>query len=307
MNFHYPRGGFSVLKLIGYLFGALVLLLAVGAVTVYLRSNAKLKQTFAVTVRPVRVPGDATAVARGKHIAETRGCTECHGADLGGKTVFANGAMGRVDAPNLTRGAGGVPASFKDEDFVRAIRHGVAADGRGLFLMPSTDYRNFSDDDMGALIAFVKSVAPVDRPRGPIALGPVARVLVVAGKIKLAAEEIDHTSVKPAVVTPGVTVEYGRYVAEGCTGCHGPNFSGGKIAIGPPDWPPAANLTPHPDGRVAKWNEDDFIRTIRTRKRPDGHELDAAMPSAFGKLDDVELKAMWAFLKTLPPVATGVR
>jgi cytochrome c553 len=135
----------------------------------------------------------------------------------------------------------------------------------------------------------------------------VARALVVAGKIKLAAEEIDHANVKPAVVTPGITVEYGRYVAEGCTGCHGPNFSGGKIAVGPPDWPPAANLTPHADGQVAKWSEADFIQTIRTGKRPDGRELNAAMPRAFAKLDDTELKAMWTYLKTLPPVATGVR
>jgi cytochrome c553 len=307
MNSLHPRGGFAVLKALGYLVGALVLLIAIGAATVYVRSNAKLKQTFVVNAKPVSVPADAAAIARGRHIAETRGCTECHGADLGGKTVFQNGAMGRVDAPNLTRGEGGVPASFKDEDYVRAIRHGVAADGRGLFLMPSEEYSTFADADLGALIAFIKSVPPVNRPRGPVALGPIARTLVVAGKIKLAAEQIDHANVKPAVVTPAVTADYGRYLATGCTGCHGPNFSGGKIAVGPPDWPPAANLTPHADGRIAKWTEDDFMKTMRTAKRPDGTELNLAMPRAFGKLDESELKALWLFLKTLPAVATGVR
>ena len=307
MKSHFPRGGFAVLKLIGYLAGALVLLTAVGAVTVFVRSNAKLRQTFVVSVKPVSVPADAAAIARGRHIAETRGCSECHGADLGGKTVFANGAMGRVDAPNLTRGAGGVPANFKDEDYIRAIRHGVTTDGRGLFLMPAEEYSTFSDADMGALIAYIKSVPPVDRPRGPVALGPIARLLVTLGKIKLAAEQIDHANVKPAVVTPAVSAEYGRYLATGCTGCHGPNFSGGKIAVGPPDWPPAANLTPHADGRIAKWSEADFLKTMRTAKRPDGTELNAAMPRAFGKLEESELKALWLFLKTLPAAATGVR
>lgn len=299
----------KLLKILGCLAAGLAVLVAIGAVTIYSRSNAKLKKTYVVNVKPVNVPAatDSAAVVRGKHIAVTRGCTECHGPDLGGAKVFENGAMGAVHGPNLTRGAGGVPATWTDLDYVRAIRHGVTADGRGLFLMPSADYSCFADSDMGALIAFIKSVPPVDRPRGPVALGPVARGLVTAGKIKLAAEVIDHANVQPAVVSPGVTAEYGRYVAASCTGCHGGNFSGGKIEVGPPDWPPAANLTPHADGRLAKWSEADFLKVIRTQKRPDGSPVNPVMPAAFGAMDDVELKAMWAFLKTLPAVATGAR
>lgn len=297
----------TLLKVLGYLAGALALVIAAAALTVYFGSNAKLKKTYTVKVQPVSIPSDPAAIGRGRHLANTRGCADCHGANLAGKTVFANGAMGRVDAPNLTRGAGGLPASYTDEDFVRAIRHGVATDGRGLFLMPSTDYATFSDADMGALIAFIKSVPAVDNPRGPVALGPVARALTAAGKIKLAAEEIDHANVKPAVVSPAVSVEYGHYVAASCTGCHGPNFSGGKIAVGPPEWPPAANLTPHAEGRIAKWSEADFFQAIRTAKRPDGSEIDAAMPRAFAGLDETELRAIWMFLKTLPAAPTGVR
>jgi hypothetical protein len=118
---------------------------------------------------------------------------------------------------------------------------------------------------------------------------------------------IDHANLKPPVVEPGVTLDYGRYLSVGCIGCHGPNFSGGKIAIGPPDWPPAANLTPHADSRVAKWSEGDFIAALRTAKRPDGVELNPAMPRAFGNMDDTELKALWLFLKSLPAVPMGVR
>jgi cytochrome c553 len=293
------------LKVLAWLAGGLVSLVAALAITVFVASNAKLHKKFTVAVQPVRLPTDAAAVARGRHIAETRGCAECHGKDLAGATVFDNGAMGRADGPNLTRGAGGLPASFTDEDFVRAIRHGVAPDGRGLFLMPSADFSTMSDDDMGALVAYIKSVPPVDKPSGPVALGPVARALLTFGQIKLAADVIDHANVKPAVVTPAVTVDYGRYIAVGCTGCHGDNFSGGKIKIGPPDWPPAANLTPHADGRLAKWTEEDFIRALRTAKRPDGTELNPVMPRAFAALDDVELKAIWMYLKTLPAAPTG--
>jgi cytochrome c553 len=299
----------KLLKLVGYLVGALVVLIGAGALFAYFGSNAKLKKIHTVTVKPVTVPAgtDAVAIARGKHLALTRGCTECHGADLGGAKVFENGAMGAVHAPNLTRGTGGVPAAWTDLDYVRAIRHGVAPDGRGYFLMPSTDYSTFSDADMGALIAYIRSMPPVNRPRGPVALGPVARGLTAFGKIKLAAEEISHGSVTPSVATPGVTADYGRYVAASCSGCHGHNFSGGKIDVGPPDWPPAANLTPHADGRLAKWSETDFLKAMRTQKRPDGSPINPVMPAAFGAMDDVELKAIWAFLKTVPAAATGVR
>jgi hypothetical protein len=160
---------------------------------------------------------------------------------------------------------------------------------------------------LGAVIAYVKSAAPVNRATVPVQLGPIARMLVATGKIKLAADVIDHPNVRPPSVTPAVSLDYGRYVAVGCTGCHGPNFSGGKIEIGPPDWPPAANLTPHGTSRVSKWTEQDFMRTIRTGKRPDGGEVNPVMPRAFATLDDTELKAVWLYLKSLPPVATGVR
>lgn len=295
----------KILKFLGYVLTTFVVFSALAVAGVFITSNAKLKKTFVVTVKPVAIPADTASIARGRHIAETRGCMECHGTNLAGKTVFENGAMGRVDGPNLTRGAGGLSATFTEADFVRAIRHGVAPDGRGLFLMPSTDYASFSDADMGDLIAFLRSVPAVDKPSGPVALGPVARVLLTLGQIKLAAEVIDHAHVKPATVERGVTVAYGRYLSAGCMGCHGDNFSGGKIKIGPPDWPAAANLTPAADGRIAKWSESDFVTALRTSKRPDGTAINIVMPRAFARLDDVELKALYAFLKTLPAAPTG--
>jgi cytochrome c553 len=141
----------------------------------------------------------------------------------------------------------------------------------------------------------------------PTSLGPVSRALLATGKMKLAAEVIDHPNVKPASITPAIAAEYGRYVAASCMGCHGPNFSGGKIEVGPPNWPHAANLTPHADGRLAKWTENDFIQAMRTAKRPDGSELNPVLPRAFGQMNDVELKALWAFFKALPSTATGAR
>lgn len=292
-------------KILGRVLGVFVLVAAGAAAAVYFASNAKLKKTFAVTSRPVTLPSDSAAVAHGKHVAETRGCNECHGADYGGAKVIDDPAMGRLFGPNLTQGKGSVVATFRDEDWVRAIRHGVASNGRGLLLMPSEEYSHFSDEDLGSLIAYLKTVPPVDHDTVPLSLGPVARALLVAGKLKLAAEQIDHPNLHPQFVPPAATVEYGKYLSVGCAGCHGANFSGGKIDIGPPDWPHAANLTP--SGRLAQWAEADFMIAMRTAKRPDGTELNPVMPRSFGNLTEIELKALWAYFKTLPPVETGKR
>ncbi len=297
----------KILKGLAYGLAGMLGLAVIAAATAYFASNAKLNRSYAVRVAAPRVPTDSAAITRGEHVATVRGCRDCHGGDLGGNKVVEDGAMGKIYGSNLTRGRGGLAADWNDEDFVRAIRHGIARDGRGLFLMPSYEYANLSDDDFGALLAYVKSVKPVDRERVPITLGPVARVLTAVGKIKLAAEQIDHANVKAAQVVPGVTVDYGRYLAVGCIGCHGPNFSGGKIDIGPPDWPAASNLTPHSSGRLAKWTEADFLRALRERRRPDGSKIDPVMPAVFGQMTDVELKAIWKYLQTVSPVAMGAR
>jgi mono/diheme cytochrome c family protein len=295
----------NIFKIAGYLLAALLLLLGAAGGAVFAISNQKLNRKFRVAVAPVPVPTDPAAIARGRHIAETRGCAECHGADLAGNKIIDDAAMGRMYGPNLTRGRGGLPADAGDEDYVRAIRHGVGRDGHGLFLMPSEDFSRFTNEDMGDLIAYLKSVPPVDRDPVPLDLGPVARALLAAGKIRLAADVIDHAGVQPAVVQPGPTAVYGRYLAAGCTGCHGTNLSGGKIDIGPPDWPPARNLTPA--GDLAKWSETDFYRALREHQRPDGTKLSEVMPAAFGQMNDVELTALWNYLRTLPSAATGSR
>jgi mono/diheme cytochrome c family protein len=293
------------LRFPGYFAASLVIFLAVAVAVIYWRSNARRHRTYTVTVALAPVPADAAAHARGRHIAMTRGCVDCHGADMGGAKVIDDPAMGRAYGPNLTRGRGGRATDLRDEDWVRAIRHGVAKNGHPLYLMPSLEYSHFTDDDLGAVIAYIKSVPPVDRESVPLTVGPVARALMVAGKLPLAAEQINQVAFKREVVQTGVTVAYGRYLAVGCTGCHGPNLSGGKIDVGPPDWPPAANLTPA--GDLARWTDKEFFVALRTAKRPDDRELSIVMPRAFGQMTDDELMAIWLYLKTVPPAATGVR
>ena len=258
-------------------------------------------------MRPLAIPDDPASLALGQHIAHTRGCVDCHSRDFGGGKVMDDSAMGRIFAPNLTGGRGGVVTGYQDGDWILAVRHGVSRSGRGLFVMPSEEYSRFSDEDLASVIAYLKSLPPVDRDPVPMEFGPVTRVLLTLEKMKLSAEIIDHSGPQPATVAKGPTVEYGRYVANGCSGCHGPNFSGGKIEIGPQGWPPAGNLTMHESSNLPRWTELDFMRVIREGRRPDGAALDPVMPRGIAGMDDVELRALWLFFKSLPPAATGIR
>ncbi len=285
---------------------AVALLAGAAAAAIYLLSSARLERRYAVTAAPVALPSDAAALARGGHLATVWGCRSCHGDDFGGAAVIDDLAMGRVFGPNLTAGRGGLGAGLTTADWVRAVRQGVGPDGRALRIMPSKDYAGMSDADLGSLIAYIRSLPPVDRKPPPVALGPVSRLLLVTGKLKLSADVIDHS--RPAVPTSPVeapTPAYGAYLASTCTGCHNPHFSGGRIAEGPPSWPPAANLTQGPGSAVKGWTEQDFIRTLRTMRVPDGRPVNPVMPSVFGQMNDTELRAIWAYIQTLPAAPTG--
>jgi cytochrome c553 len=263
---------------------------------VYWRSAAMLAKTYDVTVPELLVPSDGPSIARGKYLVEKAAmCAECHGQDLGGRVMMDNFAMGRLAAANLTRGRGGVGARYGDRDFVRALVHGVRADGRSVIFMPSSDYQ-FSEADLGAIIAYIKSVPPVDRELPAPVAGPMVRTLTVFADFPLVpAARIDHDHVRFARSSnPGNPVAAGEYLVAsgGCRGCHGPELTGGS---GPP--PGAANITPV---GIGGWSEQDFLRALREHKRPNGATIDEAMPRAFGQMSDDDLHRMFEYLKAVP-------
>lgn len=296
------------LKRLGIAAGALVALLLLAVSAIYGLTETRFRRNYAVSGIALAIPSDSAAIARGEHVVKALAkCGECHGADLGGGMVVDQPGVGRIPAPNLTRGAGGVMGRHDDESLVRAIRYGIGRNGHGMRVMPSEEFRNLSDADLGAVIAYVKSVPPVDREMPPMRVDVIPRVLMTMGAMPaVAAEVIPQVPVKHASVTPGATVEYGRYIAAiGCQGCHGAHFSGGPIPGGPPDWAPAANLTP---GGIGHYTEADFIRVLRDGVKPGGVAVRAPMPIAATKqMTDEEIRAVYAYLKTVPAREFGGR
>jgi mono/diheme cytochrome c family protein len=258
-----------------------------------------------VRVVPVAFTTDAAALRQGKYLFESRGCAECHGANGSGREFINDGKL-RVAGPNIT--PGGVTARYKPEDWVRTLRHGVKPGGQPVLIMPSEDFNRLTDQDLASLVAYARNLPPQQGGAAVLDLPVPVRVLYGFGAIQDAAAKIDH-SLPPAQPVPAaVNAQHGAYVANMCIGCHGEHLSGGKIPGGPPDWPPAANLTPGADSAMARYKDAaQFMAMLRSGKRPDGTPIKVMPFESLGKINDVDAQAVFAYLQTVPPRPAGGR
>ncbi|MEL6615699.1 MAG: c-type cytochrome [Bacteroidota bacterium] len=251
-------------KRIGIALGGLVTLVLVAGVGLYVVGSGKIAAAHSVAVSPLAVPADSASIARGAHLAQIYGCTDCHGSDLSGLEM-ENAPPFRLVASNLTpagRGAEYTTAA----DWDRAIRHGVRPDGTALFAMPSGAYNKVADTEAVALIAYLQTLPPVENDLRGVEWKPMGRLLA-AGPIDLAS--MVYTSAPPKQApAPDSTVAYGEYVAKGmCAYCHGENLEG-QIIEGPEE-------VLAPDLRASgAWTADQFHRTLTTGVKPDGTEMD---------------------------------
>jgi hypothetical protein len=280
------------------------------------------------------IPQTPERLARGKYLVEgLLQCPMCHskvdyskrplevflGKKLGG-FVFPNIELdlakpNRVVAPNISPDLEYGAGTWKDADFVRALRQGIGHDGRTLYsLMPYFYFRSLSDEDLASVIVYERSVAPVHikRPR-----------TYLTEEIK---KTIQPLPPEAHVAEPDRSdrLQYGKYLvtAGHCDACHTPTdekgdplqgmyLAGGQPLVG--SWEGgtkiktvnALNLTPDASG-ISYFDETMFIEVIRNggfKTRP----LSNIMPWAFFRnLTDEDLKAIFAYLSTLKPVCHHV-
>jgi mono/diheme cytochrome c family protein len=256
---------------------ALGTLAVIGAATVAAASRhgeTKKTRVLDLPAHPVALREDAPAIARGKYLFESRGCTDCHGLDGAGRTFMNDGKGLRLAGPNISPGPGSVVAQYGAADWERSIRHGVKPVAGG-----------------AAVIEF------------PLPL----RAMYGLGLIQDAAEKIDHALPPQPPVAEGVTPEHGRYVAAMCQGCHGAGLAGGRIPGTPPDWPAAANLTPGEGSAMPRYaSAEQFTAMLRTGRRPDGSAVSRVMPfEALGRMNDTDAQALYLYLQGVPARAAG--
>jgi mono/diheme cytochrome c family protein len=253
-------------------------------------------------VAAAKVTGTPEQLARGERLSRLY-CPACH-SPTGKPPLVGQGPskegppVGTLYMPNLT--PAGELKDWSDGEVIRAIREGVHQSGRPLVIMPSEVFRNLSDADVQALVAYLRSQPAAGPTTPPPRLNVLAAVLIGAG--------VFHTSAQPPITQPilapaeGTSAEYGRYLVAimGCPLCHGDNLGGGTGGRSGP--PPGPNLTQ----LVPQWNEGDFVHTLRTGIDPYNHTLAEGMPwkdiSAFAS--DEDLKAIYAHVHGLTPIQT---
>ncbi|HZD56601.1 MAG TPA: cytochrome c [Anaerolineales bacterium] len=289
----------KILKWVGIIFGVLMGLAILAIAAIYYVTQTRLDKIYQIKVEAIAIPSDQNSRERGEHLVTTMGfCTECHGEKLAGQVWDDGWLVGRIAVPNLTSGKGGIGSSFSDEDWVRAIRYGIGIDKKSLKVMPSNYYYKLSDGDLAAIVAYLKQLPPSDNELPKTSIGPMARLSILLEPSILPAQVIEYDAPRPPEPVPGVTVEYGKYLANVCTVCHGENLAGMEGPGG------GKNLTP--GGDLAEWSEADFIRAVRTGVTPSGKNLDPEMMpwKSVGKFSDDELKAIWLYLRSLPAIET---
>ncbi len=290
-----------------------VLVLALLGVTTYVmvqvsRFDASIDKVYGVPLPIVALSTDPAVIARGKHVADSLGaCTssKCHGKDLGGGEAFDMGPVMAVAGPNIS--TGGLGIAYSDGELARLIRRGLKKDGRSVRFMPAQDFSWLPDADVFALVSYIRAAPAVDRSNGSTVVHTLGKILDRRGDFVM--DVARHIVEHPLAVAPPAapTAEYGAFVAHLCEGCHGDHLSGGPLPGAPPSIPVPLNLTPDASG-LKDWTFDDFDRLMRTAVRKSGKPLDPFMPvEAWRNFDDVEMHALWAYLRTVEPVAFGNR
>jgi cytochrome c553 len=271
-----------------------LVLTALTAIAVWTISDVMLNQRVVVPQQAsIPIPTDLASIRHGQHLASAIAlCVQCHEPNMAGR-VLEDDSSARISAPDITRGG----RRMSDAERIRAIRQGVDPAGRKLLLMPSNYYNQLSDGDVAAIVAYLSSLPPLTNVLPPDEIRPLGRLRFLAGRLDLLpSASIDRAAARPKAPDPAASPAYGQYLAgvAGCARCHGPAMSGGTV---PNTGVKAPDIT---STGLEHWSETDFLNAIRTGKRPDGSQLDAAMPwQYYAQMSELELQALWQFLSAL--------
>lgn len=311
----------KVFKIIGYLLGSIVLLLLCVAVWVGLTPMP----TYAPSSASVAIPSDSSALAMGRKIVEVE-CVYCHLGDdgkLSGRRFSKpDDPFGDIWSRNITQHPEKGIGTYTDGELAYLLRTGITRTGSWApyMLLP-----NMSDEHLGAVIAYLRSDAPLVQPSEsappPTKYSFLAKALVKFGLFAPKTAEI-----KP-VRTPSVAdkVAYGKYLATAvlsCYKCHSasfetiddyvpentPGFFGGGNPVEDAEFNTtlSANLTRSKAFGLGQWTEEQFRLAVQTGQHPDGRVLSPAMPR-FAAFSDEEIGTIWAYLQTVPVLENDVQ
>lgn len=315
-----------------------ILLIAFALAALAITTGGTYVGTYSPSQRPapeLTIERTADRIERGRYLVENvTGCMQCH-ADrnwslYGGPAKPENGLAGgeclteekgfpgTLCMPNLTPDPETGLGHWTDGEIVRALREGVDRDGRALFpMMPYHSYRHLSDDDATAIVAYLRTLEPVENP-----LPETDIAFPLSFIIKTLPEPLAEPVATP---DPTDTVRHGEILTKiaACEFCHtqvdermqpvpGTAFAGGHELEGPFGKVLTANLTPHATGLGSRTREE-FIALFKAFEGAVDEPIEATpedntpMPwGNFAGMTEDDLGAIYDYLQTVTPVDNPV-
>jgi mono/diheme cytochrome c family protein len=292
--------------------------MAMGGFAVFVA--ARQKRTHVAPALSIAASSDPAVIERGKYLVRrVASCADCHAdpgrADAvarGDETVPLSGGKrwqippGTFFAPNITSDPTTGAGAFTDVQIASALRHGIGHDGRAL--LPFMEMQGLADDDLVAVVSYLRLEPAVKNTVSSHEVNLLGKVVIAT----ILAEPVGPKEPPPHLAPHGPTVENGRYLADSvanCFSCHtprdmrtgkftGPRYGGARRSEGGRWNPP--NLTSDPKtGRTAYFSEDAFVARMRAGRTLPGSPMPWAQ---FAKLDVDDLRAVYRYLRTVPPV-----
>jgi len=283
-----------VLRWIGVTLATLAGLACIAYGIVYVLSERVMRHVYEVPRVALSIPTDAASIAEGRRLAVVRGCFGgCHGKEGEGEVLFDEPLIARLVAPNLTAAV----RAYSDAELAAIIRAGIRPDGHSVFVMPSRAFAGLTDEDLGRILAFLKSVPERPGPGPSISLGPLGRIGVATGKFKTEGQLIAETVPPPEVA--GEEPAFGRYLARTiCAHCHGTDLLGDS---NPSFSSPTLRV-------VAAYPAEAFTQLLRTGVALGGREvktMGAVAREEVSLLTDAEIAALYSYLHSMPDAPPG--
>lgn len=305
----------------------IVLILAVVSIIAYVQLGWN--KSFEAPYPEIVASSDPVVIERGKYLAYGPShCASCHvpmdkimAVDNGLQIPLSGGweetfpGFGTFRAPNITPDLETGIGKLSDAELARTIRYSVKSDGH--FLGPFMEFQGMSDEDLTAVISFLRSQDPVEHKVEPTEYGFVAKALIAFGLLK----PISPKTTPPKSVPKDSSAAYGRYIANNlgnCRGCHvainnqgkqvGVDFSGGGVflpnALSEGFAYVSPNLTPSKaTGVIAEWDEEMFVDRFKGGRLHKGSPMPWGM---YSRMDETDLKALYQYLHSLGPVENKI-
>lgn len=273
----------------------------------------------------IKASADSAVIARGKYLAlGPAHCVACHSAAKNTDSLILAGAevplsgghafkfgLGTFYSRNITPDSTTGIGRYSDRELARILRYGVHKSGETV--LPFMNFQNLSDDDLRAVISYLRSLKPV---RNEV---PEHELTIMGNVVKaFMLKPVGPSGDVPHTVPMDTTAAYGKYIVTNvahCDGCHsqhdpvgnivGAPLAGGEpmtregdtVALTPP------NLTPDSSSRIFGWSQDNFVQRFR-QGRLNPH---SEMPwTSYGTMNDTELKAIYQYLKSVKPAKTNI-